>query len=191
MASKVSIVNAALIKLGVGTISALTDDAPQARIANLTFDDIRDDLLRDHLWSWATKRVSLAASATSPDWEFANAFTLPSDYLRLVAVNNPSKYAYRIESTSDGRVIVTDLPAPLEVSYVARITDVSQMDPKFREAFSARLAMEWAEPLTAVSKLAEDMARLYDMKLRAAKAVESQEDSISTFDVSSWTNSRY
>ncbi len=191
MASAVSIVNVALVKLGQRTIEALTDDSPQARIANRTFVDIRDDVLREHTWNWATKRTSLAASATSPDWGFENAFPLPSDYLRLVDVNNPSKFKYQIESTDDGAVIVTNIAAPLEILYVARITDVTQMDTKFREVLSARFASEWAEDMTGVSKLAEDLTILYDRKLRDAKGVDGQEDSVSVIDVSTWTDARF
>lgn len=191
MATAVSIVNNALVKLGVSTISALTDDSPQARIATRTFDQLRDDLLREHTWNWATKRVSLSASATSPEWEYTYAYVLPSDYIRLVSVNNPSKYPFQIEVTSDGPVIVTDLSSPLEIKYIAKITNVSYWDSKFCEVMSARFAMEWAEPLTGVSTLKEQMEAEYIKKLRDAKAVDGQEDSVSEIDVSPWISSRW
>ena len=84
-----------------------------------TQSTLRDDLLRDHPWNWATKRVTIPASTVSPTWGFANAFPLPANYRRLMEVQNPSKLEYRIESTSDGKVIVTDISAPLNIAYAA------------------------------------------------------------------------
>ena len=191
MASEVSIANVAFVRLGVATISALTDDAPQARIANRTFDHFRDDMLREHTWNWATKRTSLSASAAAPEWKFTYAYVLPADYMRLVEVNNPSGYEYRIELTDDGPVIVTDLSAPLEIAYVAKITNVAYWDAKFVAAVSARLAMEWSEQLTAVSTLHETLQKEYLKALSDAKAVESQEDSVREIDVSPWISARY
>lgn len=191
MASETSIINRALTKLGVATITVRTEDSPQARLANITFDEARDDLMRDHPWNWAVKRTSLAASATAPTWNFTYAYIPPVDMLRLWEVDNPSGYEYRIESTTDGPVIVTDLGAPLKIAYIAKITDPNQMDEKFREALSARLAMEWAEPLTAVSTITDKMELWYMKALRDAKAVDGQEESPRQFNVDTWITSRY
>lgn len=191
MASETSIINQALVKLGVATISDRTDDAPQARVANRTFDELRDDMLRDHPWNWAIKRVSITSSTTDPAWGFDNAYTLPSDYMRLLELYNPSRYDYRIESTSDGKVIVTDLGSPIKIRYVAHVTSVDQWDVKFREALSARCAAEWAEALTENETLAAKLQKEYVVKLRDAKAVDGQEDSISEIEVYPWISSRY
>ena len=190
MASEVGIVNAALSKLGVAALTALTDDSPAGVLANREYTNGRDDMLREHNWNWATRRIALAASATAPIWEFENAFPIPSDFMRLVEVNNPSKLAYRIESTTDGTVIVTDIAAPLQIAYVYGVTDPNNMDPKFREALSARYAMEWSEALTGSKSLADSLEKRAVRKLRDAKGVEGQEDSVRGYDVFTWTDAR-
>lgn len=189
-ASEVSIVNGAMIRLGVGVITSLADDSPQARVANRRFTTLRDDLLRDHPWNWATKRVTIPASTVSPTWGFANAFPLPANYRRLMEVQNPSKLEYRIESTSDGKVIVTDISAPLNIAYVALITDVAQWDTKFNEVLSARCAVDWVEALKNNATLKETLQVEFVVALKAAKGVDGQEDSVRQISVDNWINSR-
>jgi len=191
MASEVGIVNMALSKLGVAALTALTDDSPAARLANREYSVYRDEMLREHPWGWATKRASIAASVTGPAWEFENAYPLPADCLKVQALNNPSRYDYQIERTADGTVIATNLPTPLEIKYTARVTDPNDMDDKFREALAARLALEWSEALTGISTLSEALEKRYLLKLKDAKGIEGQENSVSEYAVYSWTNARF
>jgi hypothetical protein len=192
MASNVSsIVNMALAHLGEAAILSLNDDSRQARLALRDFEEIRDDLLRDHIWNWAKKRTTLAASSTDPDWEYDNAFVVPSDFLRLVDVYNLDEEDYRIECVDDVTVIVTDIEAPLKISYIAKITDPNRMDVKFRNALAAECAMRWAEPLTANPQLRKDLASLAAKSLRDAKGVDGQEDAPTVTDPDTWINARY
>lgn len=190
MASDVSIVNQALLGLGARTINAFTDNTPEGRIANRRFNDIRDDFLRKHPWNFATKRTSLAASVVTPDWEHSNAYPVPEDFLRLLQVNNPDKIPYSIESTSDGTVIVTDQEAPLEISYIAQITDANLMDPSFRTALAWECAAEWAEKLTGSSEKVQMAELKRDRYMREARTVDGQETYPPIFDAFDWTDAR-
>ena len=191
MASDVGIANAALGKIGAGTLIALTDDSPEGRLANRTYAELRDQLLRSHPWNFATLRVSLAASSTAPVWEYDNAFLVPADFLRLIDVSNPQLQAYRVERTSaEGTIIVTDIGAPLKIKYIAQVTDANKFDASFREALAALLAREWAEPLTGITALGQNMAALYDKKLQEAKGVDGQEQTPAESTNFSWIDVR-
>lgn len=190
MASEVGIANAALRKLGAGTLAALTDASTEGRLANATYAEYRDKLLRSHPWNFATKRLSIAANATAPVWEYDNAFNIPADFLRLLDISNPQLMAYRIESTNDGTVIVTDIAGPLKIKYIAQITDPNKMDAEFREALSSLLASEWAEPLTGITSLGEKMVVLHDKKLLEAKGVDGQEQTPAESVNFSWIDVR-
>ena len=61
MASDIGIINGALSKLGEVPILAVTDNTEPGRLANRTYNDIRDALLREFPWNFAIKRASLAA----------------------------------------------------------------------------------------------------------------------------------
>lgn len=190
MASEVSIINRALNLLGSRPITARTDATEAARVANASFDDIRDELLRAHPWNFATKRVSLAASATAPTWEFDNAFVVPSDYLRIVDLYNASDVPWRLENTTDGRVIATDISAPLKIAYTARITDPDLWDEGFRRALIAKCAAEWAERITGSSDRASQLLSLADREVSQARNSDGQEMSQRQYEATDWIDAR-
>ena len=83
MASTVDIVNIALTLLGESRITSIDDDVKAAREAKALFDHARDALIGGYNWSFAKARAQLSADATAPVFEYANAFTLPVDCLRI------------------------------------------------------------------------------------------------------------
>ena len=87
MAGKVEIANRALTKLGAERILLLTDPSKEARVMNAMFDTVMDAELRRHRWKFALKRATLPALVATPEWGYAYAYQLPSDFLALVQVN--------------------------------------------------------------------------------------------------------
>lgn len=187
MAAEIDLINSGLAKLGEQALLSVTDDSPAGRLANRHYPDLRDALLREYPWNFATRRASLAAETTAPDWEFANSYPLPSDCLRVVALNNPDMISWRNEN----RRILTDLSAPLQIKYVAQITDVNAMDPAFRDTLAARLAMEWAEPLAQTTTVQNAMSTLYRNKLQVARVADGQEDDQQILDAPSYIDARF
>lgn len=149
MASEVQIANRALQRLGAGRIVALDGASKESRECNVAYEPCRDYMLRSHPWGFAIKRAALAAdsSTAASSWSTnlgrAFAYTWPSDAVRILL---PSEE--EIDWLLEGRKILTDWDAPLEVRYVARITDPNLMDPLFREAVSCWMAHEMCEALT-------------------------------------------
>ncbi len=186
MAADIDIINAALSKLGEQNLTSVTDASPPGRLANRTYPDIRDALLREHSWNFAVKRASIAADTATPVWEFALQYTLPGDCLRLLELSNTANLDWRLE----GNKILTDLAAPLLIKYVARVLE-GGMDATFREALAARLAMEWAEPLSQTTSVADAMATLYRNKLQVARAADGQEDRLRAIDASEFVEARW
>jgi hypothetical protein len=186
MASNIDVINGALSKLGAQPILAVTDPSPEGRLANRTYEDIRDSLFREFEWNFATKRASLAANATAPEWGFARAYTLPTDLLRLISLNNDFDQDWRNEAGT----IVTDMTAPLQIRYVA-LVPVDSMDSTFREALAGRLAMEWAEPLTQTSSVSSTMSALYRNKLQVARVADGQEDRVKAIIADDFIDARF
>lgn len=186
MASDIDVINSALSKLGEQPILAVTDPSPPGRLANRTYNDIRDALLREYVWNFATKRASLAADAVAPEWGYARAFSFPSDFLRLISINNDFDQDWR----SEGGRIVTDMTAPLQIKYVALVS-VDSMDSTFREALAARLAMDWAESLTQTSTVVASMSAMYKNKLQVARVSDGQEDRLKIIDANELIEARF
>ena len=207
MAGDVDIVNAAFLKLGSRPILSFSDDTPEGRLASRRFETVRDDFLRAHPWNFAMKRTSLASSATAPVWGFTYAYPVPKDYLRLHEVYDTGTNRWqgvrdvahqvdftpwRIESTSDGTVIATDIVPELRIRYVAQVTDANLMTPSFREALSVVLAAEWAEAVTGSDSKVRLMEQLSERKTREARAVDGQEQTTEdAFAPTVWDSARY
>lgn len=190
-ASDVSIVNRALDNLGHQPITSFADDVTGAKLASRSYEQLRDAVLAAHPWNFAIKREALAASATSPVWEYASAYPVPDDYLRCLGVENASEsYEWKVESIDGSPAILTDLGAPLKIRYIARIEDPTKYSPLFIEALAARLALEWADPITGQTTTQAKMAELYQSKLAEARSIDGQEGTPQKLDVSSWTDSR-
>ena len=147
MASEVQICNRALQRLGAKPIVSLTEASKNARQCNLAYNPVREALLSDHAWAFATGRAQLAADATPPEFGRANAFELPADYLRI-ADDYPEDNFNSIDYVVEGRKILTDFDAPLEIRYIKNITDPNLMDALFREALAMSIANELVEVIT-------------------------------------------
>ena len=178
----VEIANRAITFLGGDVLTDLTDDTKEGRAVNRIYEQTRDALLRDHPWNFAIKRVSISANATSPIWEYTNAFDWPSDALRIIEVDTTEEWAV------EGRQIVSDAAAPLLIAYIHRVTDASLFDAKFIEAFSLRLAADIAFDLTASESTARVAETKFTIFMNEAKIVDGQE-SLSA-DEQSWLDAR-
>lgn len=156
MASEAEIVNLGLTLLGESRISSLDDPVKPAREAKAIFDMTRDALLAGYNWCFAFARVQLPELADAPVFGFDNQFLLPADCLRVVMVGNvyvgadltDYRSASAEEFTIEGRNILTDWNAPLDLVYVKQVTNTAIFQANFTKAFGAQLAMDLCEALT-------------------------------------------
>jgi len=198
MTSQVDIANRALTKLGASRIISFGDDNKQSRAILSMFDIVRDAELRSHIWSFSVKRDSLPALTSTPAWGFSYEYQLSSDSLRLLMVNDiyngPSMEDYRNQPVADysleGNKILTNFAAPLKVRYISRVTDTTQWDSMFVEAFACRLAMELAEDLTQSNTKREMAQNEYMAALRGAIRASSVEQPAQALPDNSWLLSR-
>jgi hypothetical protein len=179
MSSKIQIVNYALTLLGAGRIMSIDDDVKQARDMKAIYDIAKDSLLGGYTWSFAKDRQSLVALTTAPAFGYARQFQLPAEALRLVMAGDyyvgmdltDYRSAPTEEYTIEGRKILTDWPAPLNIIFVSRVEDTTYMPPPFVEAFAAKLAVMGAESLTQSSTKKADAQQI--LKEAISRAVQS------------------
>lgn len=156
MASDVEIVNVALVLLGESRIISLDDNLKPAREAKAIYAITRDALLASYDWSFAKTRAQLPAVVTAPLFQYGYAYQLPVDCLRVVFVGDHYVGAdltdYRGTPTDEyaieGRQILTDMGAPLNVRYIKRVTDPTQFASPFVRALGCQLAVDLCETLT-------------------------------------------
>ena len=167
--SKVDICNLALQRLGAKTITSLTEDNVRARECNRVYDHARDSELRAHPWSFARKRSSLAADATAPAFGYDNQYTVPTDFLRLLPTKEQKDF--QIEANK----ILTNDDAPLQIVYIAEITDPNLFDLLYKDLLISRIAMDIAEKVTQSNSKIEAAMERYDASKKEAKRINAQE----------------
>ena len=191
MASVVNICNSALNLIGASTISALTEDTKNARLCNQRYEPVRNRVFRSHNWNCLIKRVQLAANSTDPVIEYAKAYALPSDCLRVLKIHNAttdsivSNLDYKIE----GRNIVTD-ETTVYLVYIALDTDPNNYDVYLREAISHQLAADLAYAITNNATLANNYMTRADERLREARFIDATENSLDTVEANEFTDAR-
>lgn len=190
MASQLTIYNRALLKVGSQPASSLTENRPSVIAANTVYDSIRVAELRTRSWNFAIKRVTLAPDADAPAFTKSVAFTLPSDFLRLLPTD-PETNSGIIDLQIEGDKILTSVySTELNLRYIYNVTDVNEMDPAFQEVLAARLALEICEPVTQSNTKYNNIAQWYQRSLiEAAKANAFENRPVESFE-DSWITAR-
>lgn len=173
--SVVQICNNALQKLGATRITAIDEDSRNARACNATYEGTKQAELRAHVWNFAIKRAELAADSEAPAWGRANAFTLPSDFLRLLPPypeDNLNSTDWQIE----GKKILTDDDAPIYIRYIYNVTDPNEMDALFLDMLSIKLAYDICEEITQSNTKKASLLEDYKDALSEARRINAIEN---------------
>ena len=172
MATKLEIINQALILMGESTVSDLT--LPVGEVMERLYDDTRDSLLTSHRWRFAMKKVALSEASGTPVNEWDKHFTLPTGMLMLVTTYPTSTYEIYEDKllTNHSSVSVDYLFNPGEKKFPAYFT----------KAFSKHLAAEaclsitndktLAQKLREDAEIAEARARYRDSQGRPPTAIQ-------------------
>ncbi len=170
--SEVDVVNQALLKLGAQTITSLSDTQSEAVIASEFYYDSRDALQEEVDWNFCTFWETLTQVDPTPTGEFANAYQLPIDWLRILFVgedyNNPDNY--RIEQN----LVFTDA-STCKIQFIKRIEDPCDWSPMFKQTLIARLQADMAIALTNSRTLEEQKTLIYERLLDKAKAANGSQ----------------
>jgi len=176
MATEVSICSNALRILGDDPITSLTDDTERARLCNSLYEPARDAVLRSHPWNFAITRATLGQLSTTPAYEYAYQYSLPTDpYCLRVLSMEYQDYVFKIEHLAGtGRVLLTD-EGTAKILYIAKVSDTAQFDSLFVDTLTAKMALELSFPVTNSVTLQAQMQKLYQLKLSEARSIDGQE----------------
>ena len=186
MPSKVDLCNTALRRLGQEPIIALDNNTIWGRRCNQALPQVVDEVLRMDVWRSCVKRARLAASTETPIG-FKNKFRVPSDYLRLAAVK-----IGRYETWSfEGKYILTNGDGPLDIMYVAQVTDPNDYDSSLYTALCWRLAVELSGYSTTSTVRKDETYQAYVEALSMAMNVNSRENPVAMLDPTTWIDARH
>lgn len=179
MATKLEICNMAIELIGKRTVASLTQSTREAQVANRFYDQARKAVLRDHLWSFATKSKALAAVSVDSDIGFDFTYQYPTDALYAHKIYNGTgegeiEYQIQANESLTQKYLLTNKDDAILI-YVADVDEENMFDNLFTEALSYKLASMMIIPLKGESQLAQQITQMYGMTLDKAKATDSNE----------------
>lgn len=193
MTNKLAIINRALGLIGERSIT--NPDAPETPAGKhmvSIFDQCRREVLRRVPWNFA-EVWKATDKTTTPDFGYADAYVLPSDFLRLLIVgySKPSSSAkppltsrrdYRLlyQPAQTQRVIAIDNDGEvtLKIAYTADITVYSIWDPLAIKVLAVWMALDGAKAITGQNDLVKTLNALLTEELRDAAGVDGGEQAI-------------
>lgn len=159
----VMICNMALIKLGADTITSLSQDTKNARLCNAVFELMRNKVLEDHPWGFATKTTQLASIVATPLMDWTYQYQLPADFLKMVR-GEDWKQSFEIV---DGYLHAND--TPIIIKYIWENTNSGTWSYSFATCLSWRIAAELSYAITKSKTLMDTMIAGYAADLAAAR----------------------
>lgn len=176
MAAKTDICNTALARIGQDPITALTENTDAAKRCNILFDEVSDLVMASGEWTTLIAQQQLAKLTVNPIHDFDFQYQLPTDLIKLIAINNndPHDTPYRRE----GDKLLVNF-GTLAITYIKREANTQLWGPHLTTAVSLKLASELALPLTNSSQIVQMMEEKYARWLRTALASDNQQSSTS------------
>lgn len=175
----------------IGATTRITDPSDNrtlARNIRAVWNVQRQAAIREGSWNFATRREQLGESVTAPEHGYDHQFPLPANCLRLIEVHDLIAYSdYQLESG----LILTNVSGPLNIRYLADITEPASWDALFAEAFALRIA--WAIG-TRIAGSGFDKAKVwqnYQGCLSAARRIDAMENPPIDREESDWISARH
>ena len=182
--SSTDICNLALDLLSAGTIQDINGNGATEEQCARWYDVTRRKLLREHPWNFATKRIILAPDSTDPVFGYVAAFTLPSDFIRLLSISSdlttdkeymlPTQ-AYGLENN---KILLNEYygtPNAVRLIYIYDVTTVSKFDAQFVDLLAHDLALSLAYKVTESNTNVDRINSLKKQREAMAKAIDGQE----------------
>lgn len=171
MPSQIGIWNKALRCIGESRLTSTSDTTKAATLLNDAWEGAYKAEFEANPWTFAIKRTALAASATTPSFEWEYAYPLPADCAFVIDCPELDRRLWTIESTDDLKTILTKFNAgeALNVRYTAVVDDVSRWPQLFADAVAFNLAMEICESITQSNSKLEIAASRYSDAIKAAR----------------------
>lgn len=196
-ASPVAICNIALGWLGGTFIISLDDNTTEAKLCKVNYEPLRDAVIEEREWTFATKRLEPVSLSTLPLYGFDKAFQIPVEVIRVLQVSRAGEVSTgvvidgsfksatrggtgtgresRIEWAREGSSILANNADRIFIRALVSIEDTTQFSPAFVQALAARLAMDLAIPLTSSDKKQAIMADMYAAKIALAASSDGMQ----------------
>lgn len=181
MATQIQIAKLALQHVGDRyDINDLSESTTEAEQVNLVYDNMAEQLIREHPWKFSLAYTSPSSLSGTPPANWGYMFTYPAEALRVWKIVDPlgrenPPIPWTVGRNSNGvKVLLTDEQTP-EFEYGVMPSNTADFDASFVIALSWRIAQAIAYPLTLDTGLANDVFRRGEIEIAKAKAHDGNE----------------
>jgi hypothetical protein len=189
MISETSISNSALAMLGAKQIESLEEPSRAAEFCRNKYPFLRDAVLEDGDWGFATQTLVLGPSTNTPDWDDSLFIhELPLDWISVREITTENQH--RLEWELQGRQIFAP-ESTVVARGIRRITDTGKFTPLFVEALATRLAYDLAIPIAGDKVLRRELMMTYQDHIAAAEGADRQQNSKPRYEESSVVDARF
>ena len=120
MATKLGLMNAALIECGDRVLASETEAVESRRILDKVYDDVLAECLSAGEWNFAVRPVQVDAdTGISPNFGKTEVFAKPSDWVRTFAVSGDENFAYPLTDYEDEVDRWVSNISPMYIKYVS------------------------------------------------------------------------
>ena len=182
---KVYIANLALSEIGGKRISSLDEDSPSAIAISGVYELARDEVLEQHMWTFAQKRHVLTTLATTPVMTEDNVslvYSMPSDLIKINKTSDPQAVFY-----SEENGIVCN-QSGLKIMYTYRNDNPATYSPGFVNALALNLAHKLCFKISESAAYADALLKKYEFALSNAIALDSQNGTAPEAFMDEWSN---
>ena len=197
MISDVDVCNKALNYLQAGKIESLEDNTAPAIACRTVFDTMRDSVLADYPWSFATSIVLpvLIASEVLIGWEYLYAMPLDCLAIRKLFLDDsstdpePIEFRECLSPSTEVRAIAVNFEDPY-LEYTRQIVDPALWSVKFSDVLALRLAAEIGARITGKQEYATEATNRYGLAISEAKRLDGGSKRVDKVRTSSYEESR-
>jgi hypothetical protein len=182
--SEVQIAKLALQHIGDRfDITSLSEASTEAEQINLVFDNVRDQLIRQHPWKFSLRYYTPSALGGTAPAGWARMYVYPADALKVWRIVNPLdpdgsnlpplKWSVA-RNNDDVKVLLTNESEP-EFEYSKLVTNSLEFDASFDWALSWKLAAVIAMPITGDLAVRDRVMQDAERQIELAKREDGNE----------------
>lgn len=154
-----------------------TPETDNEKLCARHYNTVLEYVLRNYVWNFAKgRKVIMRDPLATPEFDFTDAYKLPSDFLRLVNFNG---YESLIDVEFDivgEHLLLNNEGAPdVKLRYIKRVDDVRLFDSGFVFLFSLYLALNMAFKKTGKQTLMDRLAKQIEIAEAKIVSIDGQE----------------
>lgn len=196
MATKLGLLNSALVELGHRRLSDTGENVEAGRELNAVYSDVVGECIAEASWNFAMETVQLDSdTGITPAFGYSKVFAKPLDWMRTIAISADENFSAPLLQYYDDSNFWSSEDDPIYVRYTSNDTglglDLTRWTPAFARYVTLELATRVCLKVTQNASLEDATGKKRDRARKNAKAQDAMNEVNPKFPPpGSWTLSR-